>query len=103
MSISADFLPFLEIPFLSMKTFSIVQSEPKLCREAKGSKSQPILIMVTALYLVSNNNIHIVLWYAYIYMNWIAWPISINHKRFRMVFLEDKKVKQHNTTYTYYA
>ena len=99
MSISADFLPFLEIPFISMKTFSIVQ----LCREAKGSKSQPILIMVTALYLVSNNNIHIVLWYAYIYMNWIAWPISINHKRFRMVFLEDKKVKQHNTTYTYYA
>ena len=59
MSISADFLPFLEIPFLSMKTFSIVQTEPKLCREAKGSKSQPILIMVTALYLVSNNNIHI--------------------------------------------
>ena len=52
MSIGADFLPFLEIPFLSMKTSPIVQKEPKLCREAKGSKSQPILIMVTALYLV---------------------------------------------------
>ena len=42
----------LEIYFLSMKTIPIVQTEPKLCREAKGSKSQPILIMVTALYLV---------------------------------------------------
>ena len=41
----------LEIYFLSMKTIPIVQTEPKLCREAKGSKSQPILIMVTALYI----------------------------------------------------
>ena len=59
MSKGADFLPFLEIPFLSMKTSPIVQTEAKLCIEAKGSKSQPILIMVTALYLGSNNNIHI--------------------------------------------